>query len=113
LEPRHHRLAYTGIAAAVILAIGLLALNFPVFLDDYDQWGFQIKCGTGYVSDLSQAAAVVGDKNYADECETALLMRRLWTVPLVTLGIAVVLAVLVASATTSARESLTAAHHDS
>jgi hypothetical protein len=113
LEQRHHRLAYAGIAAAVILAIGLLAMNFPVFLDDYDQWGFQIKCGTGYVSDLSQAAAAVGERNYADECETALLMRRLWTIPLVTLGTVVVLVVLVASATTSARESLAAAHHDS
>jgi hypothetical protein len=112
LESRHHRLAYTGIAAAVILAIGLLAMNFPVFLDDFDQWGFQIKCGTGYVSDLSQAAAAVGERNYADECETALLMRRLWTIPLVTLGTLVVLVVLVASATTSARESLAAAHHE-
>jgi hypothetical protein len=105
---RHHRLAYTGIAAAVILGIGLLALNFPVFLDDYDQWGWQINCGTGYVSERTQAAAAIGDKNYVEECHTALLLRRIWAVPLVVVGGVVVLAVLVASATTSARESLVA-----
>ena len=101
MEQRHHRLAYTGIAAAVILAFGLLALNFPVFLDDYDQWGWQIKCGTGYFSELTQAVASAGEKNYVDECETALLMRRAWTVPLVVAGGAVVLVALVASATAS------------
>ena len=106
MEQRHHRLAYSGIAAAVVLAIGLFALNFPVFLDAYDQWGWQIKCGTGYVSELTQAAAAVGETNYVDGCETALLIRRMWTIPLVILGGAVVLVVLVASAMTSARESL-------
>jgi hypothetical protein len=108
LSKRHHRLAYTGIAAATVLAFGLLALNFPVFLDAYDQWGFQIKCGTGYLTDLSQAAASVGDTNYVVDCESALLMRRLWAVPLVVIGATVVLVVSVASATASARESLTA-----
>jgi hypothetical protein len=108
LQHRHHRLAYTGIAAAVAVANALLALNFPVFLDDYDQYGWQINCGTGYASKLTQAAASIGDKNYVDECESALLMRRLWTIPLVLFGGVVVLAVLVASATTSARESLMA-----
>jgi hypothetical protein len=108
VQQRHHRLAYTGIAAAAVLAVGLLALNFPVFLDAYDQWGWQIKCGTGYLTDLTQAAASVGDTNYVEECESALLMRRLWTVPLVVIGATVVLVVAVASATTSARETLMA-----
>jgi hypothetical protein len=112
LEQRHHRLAYTGIIAAVVLAIGLFALNFPVFLNDYDQYGWQINCGKGYSSELSQAAATVGDRNYVDQCETALLQRRLWTIPLVVLGATAVLVVLVASATTSARESLVP-HRDS
>jgi hypothetical protein len=106
LQTRHHRLAYTGIVASVVLAVALLAMSFPVFLDDYDQWGWQIKCGTGFASDLTQATAAVGDTNYADECETALLKRRLWTVPLVILSGVVGLAVLVASAATSARESV-------
>jgi H+/Cl- antiporter ClcA len=101
----HHRLAYTGIACGVLLIIGLIALNFPVFLDAYDQWGFQIKCGTGYVADLAQAASSVGQRNYVDKCETALLLRRLWAIPLVAVSGLIVLAVTVASAVASARES--------
>ena len=106
MHQRRHRLAYTGIACGLLLALGLIAMNFPVFLDAYDQWGFQIKCGTGYASDLSQAAAA-GEHNYVDKCETAaLLVRRMWTIPLIAVSGLVVLAVTVASATTSARESL-------
>ncbi|HEX9833969.1 MAG TPA: hypothetical protein VGA66_12985 [Mycobacterium sp.] len=101
-------MAYSGIAAAAVLAVGLLAMNFPVFLDAYDQWGWQIKCGTGYLTDLTQAAASVGDVDYVDECGSALLMRRMWTVPLVVIGATVLLVALVASATTSAREALMA-----
>lgn len=106
MSQRHHRLAYTGIIAAVVLVIALLALNFPVFLDSYDQYGWQIKCGTGYVTDLAQAAATVGDANYVDQCQTALLIRRMWVIPIAVLAGAALLAVVVASATTSARESL-------
>lgn len=111
MQKRHHRLAYTGIAAAAMLAVGLLALNFPVFLDAYDQWGFQVKCGTGYFSDMTQAAATVGDANYVQQCGAALLTRRLWTVPLVLIGAAVVLVTVVASAAASVRETL-AAHSE-
>ena len=106
MHQRHHRLAYTGTVCGVLVAIGLIALNFPVFLDAYDQWGFQIKCGTGYATDLTQAAAVAGQHNYVDKCETALLVRRMWTIPLIAVSGLVVLAVTVASAITSARESL-------
>jgi hypothetical protein len=106
LNQRHHRLAYTGIVCGGLVVVGLIALNFPVFLDAFDQWGFQIKCGTGYASDLSQAAATVGQQNFVDQCETALLLRRMWTIPLVAISGLVVLAVTVASAITSARESL-------
>jgi hypothetical protein len=103
---RHHRLAYTGIVSAVVLATGLFALRFPVFLDDYDQWGWQINCGTGYASELTQAAAATGPTDYVDECESALTMRRIWTIPLVVLGAIVLLTVVVASAITSGAESL-------
>jgi hypothetical protein len=106
LSKRHHRLAYTGIVCGVLLAIGLIALNFPVFIDAFDQYGFQIKCGTGYLTDLSQAAAAAGAHNYVDQCQTALLVRRLWTIPLVAISALAVLVVTVASAITSARESL-------
>jgi hypothetical protein len=106
LHHRHHRLAYTGIVCGILLAIGLIALNFPVFIEAFDQWGFQIKCGTGYDTDLSQAAAAAGQHNYVDQCETALLTRRLWTIPLVAISGLVVLVVTVASAIASARETL-------
>jgi H+/Cl- antiporter ClcA len=106
LHQRHHRLAYTGTVCGVLVAIGLIALNFPVFLDAYDQWGFQIKCGTGYATDLTQAAAVAGQHNYVDKCETAFLARRMWTIPLVAISGLVLLAVVTASAVTSAHETL-------
>ena len=111
MQQRHHRLAYTGIVCAVVVGVGLSALNFPVFLDSYDQWGFQIKCGTGYASDLTQAAAATGQHNFIDQCETALLIRRLWTVPLAAIAGLVLLVVVAASAVTSARETLPP-HHD-
>lgn len=106
MTKRHHRLAYTGIAAGVLLIIGLIALNFPVFIDAFDQYGFQIKCGKGYATDLTQAAATTGEHDFVDQCETALLMRRMWTISLVAISALVLLAVTTASAITSARESL-------
>ncbi|WP_448451457.1 hypothetical protein [Mycolicibacterium phlei] len=105
MSDRHHRLAYTGIIAGVVLIIALLAMNFPVFLDSYDQYGFQIKCGTAYLTDLTQAAAA-GDGGYVEQCDNALLMRRLWTIPLAVLAGVVLLGVLAAAATKSARENL-------
>ena len=106
MTKRHHRLAYTGIACAVLVIIGLIALNFPVFIDVFDQFGFQVKCGTGYATDLTQAAATAGQHDYVDQCGTALLIRRMWTIPLVAISGLVLLAVITASAVTSARESL-------
>jgi len=111
LDQRHHRLAYTGVVCGALVVFGLIALNFPVFLDAFDQWGFQIKCGTGYATDLTQAAAVVGQHNFVDQCETALLVRRMWTIPLVAISGLLLLVVTAASAITSARESLVR-HHD-
>jgi hypothetical protein len=35
----------------LLLVGGLLTLRFPVFLSDFDPWGFQIDCGTGFESD--------------------------------------------------------------
>jgi hypothetical protein len=29
----------------------------PIYLSGYDQWGWQIRCGTGFGSDLTQAAS--------------------------------------------------------
>lgn len=93
----HHRAFYIGVVCAIVIVVGLLALNFPVFLDAFDQYGFQIKCGTGFATDLSQAAAAAGEHTFVDQCETAVLMRRLWTVPPIVVA-SMVLALLVAVA---------------
>ncbi len=83
---------------AVLLTFGLLALAFPVFLDDYDGFGVQIKCGTGYSGQLLQAT--VEDQNQAsrtgpgsaptservDQCNNALTHRRAWAIPLAGIG---------------------------
>ena len=41
-------------AGALLLVGGLLALRYPVFLADFDQWGFQINCGSGFDGDRNQ-----------------------------------------------------------
>ena len=102
----HHRAFYIGVVCVALIAVGLLALNFPVFLDAYDQWGFQVKCGTGFASDLSQAAAAAGQHNYVDQCETALILRRLWAIPLVAVGSIVLVVVGGVAATAWGRESV-------
>ena len=102
----HHRAFYIGVVCAVLIAVGLLALNFPVFLDAYDQWGFQLKCGTGFASDLSQVAAAAGQHTYVDQCETALLLRRLWSIPLIVVGSVGLVIVIAVAATVWGKESV-------
>ncbi|OBA95192.1 hypothetical protein A5662_18920 [Mycobacteriaceae bacterium 1482268.1] len=99
----HHRAFYVGVLGVALIAVGLLALNFPVFIDSYDQFGFQIKCGNGYISNLAQATEAGGD--HAGQCETALLMRRLWTIPLVIVGSILLAVVVFVEATIWGRES--------
>jgi hypothetical protein len=98
------RAIYIGIAGAVILGIGLYLMSMPVYLDDFDQYGMQIPCGSGFGAHLDQAAAAGAD--YPDKCGSALLMRRLWTVPVVALGVLALLAVLVRAAMSPAHEPL-------
>lgn len=98
-------------AAAVSVSLvggGLLALGFPVFLDSYDQWGFQIKCGTGFAANLSQAlsADAAGPaSNHADLCATALATRRAWAIPLVAVGCLVLTALTIVWVRSSPRSS--------
>ena len=101
----HHRAFYVGVASVIMVAVGLLALNFPVFIDAYDQWGWQIKCGTGFGSDLTQAADASGG-NYVDQCGTALMLRRIWAIPMVVIGAILFLGVLLVAATVWGRESV-------
>jgi hypothetical protein len=73
--------------AVMLLAGGLLALYFPVFIDAFDQFGWQVKCGNGFASELTQAATAAGKaRNYVDQCNSALMVRRLWAIPTAALG---------------------------
>lgn len=88
-------------AAVVFLAGGLFALRFPVFIEAYDQFGWQVKCGSGFTTDLTQASnaekkpagrkanpgaphAAGGD--YVGQCNNALIARRVWAIPSAALG---------------------------
>jgi hypothetical protein len=85
-------------AGVLLLTVGLLALRFPVFLSDFDQWGFQINCGSGLHSSLTQAGiADSGGTHFVDQCHTAIAMRRTWTIPLAGSGALLLGALLVRS----------------
>jgi hypothetical protein len=43
LHHYHHRAFYLGVLSVAMIVVGLLALNFPVYIDVFDQFGFQIK----------------------------------------------------------------------
>lgn len=98
------RAVHIGIASFVILGIGLYLMSMSVYLDEFDRYGMQIPCGTAYGVHLDQAIAA-GDQ-YIGKCDSAVLMRRLWTIPVVAVGALGLLAVLVRAATSSAHETL-------
>jgi hypothetical protein len=106
LHHYHHRAFYLGVLSFVLIAVGLLALKFPVFVDAFDQWGFQIKCGTGFGSNLTQAAEASGGGDYVGQCETALLLRRLWAIPMVAIGSILAAVIVYVAATVWGRESV-------
>jgi hypothetical protein len=93
------------LVGAALLAAGLVALGFPVFLHAYDQWGIQIKCGNGYATQLLQAtvddqqaasAHVQPPTSYVDQCKSALMHRRAWTIPVAAVGLLILIPELVA-----------------
>ncbi|MGH3971533.1 MAG: hypothetical protein ACRDTV_26430 [Mycobacterium sp.] len=86
-----------------LLAAGLLVLSLPVYLDTYDRYGMQLKCGNGYVTQLLQAtiddqnpAPYSGATNYVDQCKSALLHRRALTLPVTATGTLILIFELVA-----------------
>ncbi len=101
----HHRAFYLGVLSVVLVVVGLLALKFPVFIDAYDQWGWQIKCGTGFGTNLTQAAAATGG-DYVGQCETALMLRRMWAIPMVAIGSIVFTGLVLVAATVWGRETM-------
>jgi hypothetical protein len=87
------RVAIALVAAAVV-AVGVLALFWPVRLDGFDRWGFRVGCGTGLASSYDQATladrqpgpAPQPEGGYVDACRSAVLWRRAWAVALVGVG---------------------------
>ena len=73
-----------------LVAVGLVGLWLPVYLDSFDSWGIRVKCGNGYSADLVQAtiddqqptsAAVRPAASYVNQCQSALAHRRAWLIP--------------------------------
>jgi hypothetical protein len=70
-------------AGVLLLTVGLLALRLPVFLSDFDQWGFQINCGSGFQGSFTQAGvAEMAGTHFVDHCRAAVATRRAWAIPL-------------------------------
>jgi hypothetical protein len=88
----------------IVLAGALVALGFPVYLETYDRWGVQINCGNGYYSQLLQATTDDEDQarrsapasDYVDQCNSVLLHRRAWTLPIGAVGALILVPELVA-----------------
>lgn len=95
---------YAVVGGGILVIIGLFAMRFPVYLDEFDQWGWQVKCGTGLSADLTQAGLTTNADHFVSDCETAVLLRRMWTVPLVVIGAYSFFATLLATALRSLRE---------
>jgi hypothetical protein len=77
-------------AAVALIAIGVFALQFPVYLTEFDRWGAQIRCGNGFGAELLQASiADDGSTSFTDGCRTALAVRRGWAIPTIVFGWAV------------------------
>ena len=84
------------LSGLALLTVGLLALRFPVFLSDYNQWGFRINCGSGFQSTLTQAGlADPAGSHFIDQCHTAIATRRAWAIPLALSGVLLLSALLV------------------
>ncbi len=75
------------IAAGLVLVIGVLGLWQSVYLSDFDRYGVKIRCGTGFIADFSQAEIADGGVGrHSDQCDTALMIRRAWAIPVTVLG---------------------------
>lgn len=79
------RQTYIGILGVLLTLVGLAALWFPVYLNQFDDYGIKVNCGNGFSASLTQAAASSGG-NLVGECDSALLVRRAWAIPAVVIG---------------------------
>lgn len=76
-----HRQIYIGIFGLIIGLIGIAAMLFPVYLDQFDLYGIQVSCGNGFGFHLHG-----DDAGLASRCGTAVMIRRLWAIPTVAVG---------------------------
>lgn len=93
-----------ALVAAAMIGVGFLGLYWSTSLDDFDQWGFRITCGSGFAADYSQAgtadAAAESQQrqpDYVGQCRSAIWVRRGWTASLLSLGVALSIALLLSS----------------
>jgi hypothetical protein len=89
-----HRQTHLGIAGLLLAVVGVAALLYPIYLDQYDHYGIAVSCGTGLRSDLTQAAQA-DRHDLVSRCDTALLLRRAWAIPAIAVGWLLVTAFLV------------------
>ena len=80
-----HRQTYLGVAGLLLAVVGLAALLYPIYLDQYDHYGIEVNCGTGLRSDLTQAAQAE-NHGLVSQCDTALLLRRSLAIPAIAIG---------------------------
>jgi hypothetical protein len=81
-----------------LIAAGSLVMTFPVSLNAYDRWGFTIVCGNAFKLDSTHAVLVdqqpgaeaADSRTYVAQCRHAVALRRLWTIPPVAIGGAIV-----------------------
>lgn len=93
-EPLFGRTVRAIAVGVFLIAAGLLVMSFPVSLNAYDRWGFTIVCGDAFKLDIAQAAiadqqpgfAVADGRTYVEQCRHAEALRRLWTIPPVVIG---------------------------
>jgi hypothetical protein len=76
---------YMGIAGLLLAVVGVAALLYPIYLDQYDVYGIAVSCGTGLRSNLTQAAQA-NHHDLVAQCDTALLVRRAWAIPAIAVG---------------------------
>jgi len=103
----NQRFAILGVGV-LLLTVGLLALRFPVFLSDFDHWGFQINCGSGFQSALTQASiADSAGTHFVDQCHTAIAVRRAWAIPLAVGGALLLIGLMVSPPRQGSAEAAT------
>ncbi|MGA5465160.1 hypothetical protein [Mycobacterium sp. NPDC050041] len=96
-----------ALVAAAMIGVGFLGLYWSTSLDDFDQWGFRITCGSGFAADYSQAATADAEAaaaetppaqtDYVGRCRSAIWLRRGWTASLMSIGVALSIALLLNS----------------